>query len=381
MVISDTDAIYLYGLDIIAEKLAQSDRYYYMHDGLGSVRQLLDNTGQIETTYAYDPFGVPLSSGSVANPYRYTGDAWDAEVELLYLRARYYQPATGRFVTKDPWPGDIRAPGTLNAYTYVQNNATSYVDPTGLDGWGPGGLFPEMDRGPARPELGEYLLIAFVPHEVLLGRHPDPYVTYQEMLLYSQTGYSPRASLGLAELLLLSWFFPVGGEEYHFGPNSSLTKDVMNDPAVQWFKDEWRRAGHPLPFSRPHEADPRGGTWTERAIGWGMLVRENYELGMCVLGRGSETAEGRIDPVGAVLGSFDLIRVEKAGVGAVKFVVYNRMTRASVSRSPGTDESRWKPVPRGDVNWLTGNWWGTTVHQYFYWRESDPLGGARLGEP
>ncbi|NIQ76978.1 MAG: hypothetical protein GTN93_02520, partial [Anaerolineae bacterium] len=38
VVISDTDAVYLYGLDIIAEQLAGAERYYYVHDGLGSVR-------------------------------------------------------------------------------------------------------------------------------------------------------------------------------------------------------------------------------------------------------------------------------------------------------------------------------------------------------
>ena len=58
VVISDTEAVYLYGLDIIAQQ--QSERLYYMHDGLGSVRQLVDTTGQIETNYAYDPFGVPV---------------------------------------------------------------------------------------------------------------------------------------------------------------------------------------------------------------------------------------------------------------------------------------------------------------------------------
>ena len=85
-VISDTDAVYLYGLDIIAQQ--QSERLYYMHDGLGSVRQLVDSTGDIATNYAYDPFGVPLAGGDVSNPYQYTGEAWDAEVELLYLRHR-----------------------------------------------------------------------------------------------------------------------------------------------------------------------------------------------------------------------------------------------------------------------------------------------------
>ena len=59
-----------------------------MHDGLGSVRQLLDSTGEVETNYAYDPFGVYALAGDVYNPYQFTGEAWDAEVELLYLRHR-----------------------------------------------------------------------------------------------------------------------------------------------------------------------------------------------------------------------------------------------------------------------------------------------------
>ena len=68
MVISDTEAVYLYGLDIIAQQ--QSETLYYVHDGLGSVRQLVDTTGQIETNYAYDPFGVAVVAGDVSNPYR-----------------------------------------------------------------------------------------------------------------------------------------------------------------------------------------------------------------------------------------------------------------------------------------------------------------------
>jgi RHS repeat-associated protein len=133
VVISDTDAVYLYGLDIIAEQLAGAERYYYVHDGLGSVRHLVDSTGQIETRYAYDPFGVPLAGNGVSNPWQFTGEAWDAGVELLYLRARYYQPGTGRFITKDPWPGDLWRPGTLNPYVYVGNNPVNLLDPTGFN--------------------------------------------------------------------------------------------------------------------------------------------------------------------------------------------------------------------------------------------------------
>ena len=130
VVITDTEAVYLYGLDIIAQQ--QSERLYYMHDGQGSVRQLLDTTGQVETNYAYDPFGVPLVGGDVSNPYQFTGEAWQAEVELLYLRARYYQPEVGRFITKDPWEGDMWRPGTLNYYVYVINRPVNWVDLTGL---------------------------------------------------------------------------------------------------------------------------------------------------------------------------------------------------------------------------------------------------------
>jgi YD repeat-containing protein len=66
VVVSDTEAVYLYGLDIIAQQevlrqgSGQAPRLYYVHDGLGSVRQLLDSTGEVQTNYAYDPFGVPL---------------------------------------------------------------------------------------------------------------------------------------------------------------------------------------------------------------------------------------------------------------------------------------------------------------------------------
>jgi RHS repeat-associated protein len=131
VVISDTEAVYLYGLDIIAQQ--QAGRQYYFHDGLGSVRQLVDGAGEVQTNYAYDPFGVPVVAGDVSNPYQFTGEAWDEEVELLYLRARYYQPETGRFTAKDPWAGDVWRPGTLNRYAYVTNNPVNLLDPTGMD--------------------------------------------------------------------------------------------------------------------------------------------------------------------------------------------------------------------------------------------------------
>jgi RHS repeat-associated protein len=150
VVISDTESLYLYGLDIVAQQ--QSERLYYLHDGLGSVRQLLDSTGDIETNYAYDPFGVPVVGGDVSNPYQYTGEAWDGEVELLYLRARYYQPEVGRFVTKDPWERDVWRPGLLNLYSYVGCNPVNRIDRSGMDCQGPGCPCPTTSPTAVPPE-------------------------------------------------------------------------------------------------------------------------------------------------------------------------------------------------------------------------------------
>ena len=381
VVISDTQAVYLYGLDILAQQ--QAERLYYAHDGLGSVRQLVDTTGEIETNYAYDPFGVPLVGGEVYNPYQFTGEAWDGEVELLYLRARYYQPEVGRFITKDPWPGDDQRPGTLNGYVYVLNSPVNYADPTGLDFTGPGPACPDCGQSPhvvapevrVPPEVVELILTAWVPHEILLGYEPDPYVLYQEMMTYAQTGYSRRASLGHAELMLLTWFFPIGGPDQWFGPYNSFTQDVMDDPGIAWFKSEWAKEDWDLPFERPHKIDRDG-----QLLAWASYARENYELAMCVIGRGSAEAEGRIDPVGGVQGSFDLISVHQAGVARVRFDVFNRMDRPSFGRWPGQQDAYWlphewwQPVSREPLKWWPGDWWGTTVRHHFYWYEDDPKG-------
>jgi hypothetical protein len=69
VVVSDTEAVYLYGLDVVAQQ--QADRQYYFSDGLGSVRQLLDSTGDLEDNYAYHPFGGPVSPGRLVELYTF----------------------------------------------------------------------------------------------------------------------------------------------------------------------------------------------------------------------------------------------------------------------------------------------------------------------
>jgi RHS repeat-associated protein len=82
----------------------------------------------VEATYEYDAYGRLLSStGSVYNPFGYTGEYTDSESGLVYLRARYYDPATQQFLTVDPLLSS-----TEQAYAYVGGSPVNATDPSGL---------------------------------------------------------------------------------------------------------------------------------------------------------------------------------------------------------------------------------------------------------
>ena len=64
-------------------------------------------------------------------PFGFTGREWDPDLRLYYFRARYYDPALGRFLSPDPVAGDPADPQAQNAYVYAQNNPLTHVDPLG----------------------------------------------------------------------------------------------------------------------------------------------------------------------------------------------------------------------------------------------------------
>jgi RHS repeat-associated protein len=84
----------------------------------------------VVSSYDYDSYGnIESSFEGIANPFTYTGREFDAESGLYYYRARYYDPATGRFINQDPIGF---AAGDLNLYRYVFNNPINLIDPTGF---------------------------------------------------------------------------------------------------------------------------------------------------------------------------------------------------------------------------------------------------------
>ena len=126
-----TQVTYTHGDDLISQDRSASVNYYN-YDGLGSTRSLTDTLGQITDTYDYNAYGTILDqSGSTNNNYLYTGEQFDASLDNYYLRARYYDPAVGRFTQMDAWMGyDIR-PSSLNKYTYTESDPINGIDPSG----------------------------------------------------------------------------------------------------------------------------------------------------------------------------------------------------------------------------------------------------------
>jgi len=103
---------------------------FYEVDGLGSVTSLTSTAGALAQTYAFGSFGKQTaSSGSLTNPFQYTGREFDPETSLYYYRARYYDPSAGRFLSEDP----IQFGGGPNFYVYVGNGPIGRIDPLGLD--------------------------------------------------------------------------------------------------------------------------------------------------------------------------------------------------------------------------------------------------------
>ena len=109
--------------------------YFYTEDMRGSTVNVIDNSGNTVLSYWYDDFGQVSeyreSGNSLINEVQYTGAIYDELTGLLYLNARFYDPATGRFISQDTYRGERDDAGTWHLYAYCANDPVNYVDPSG----------------------------------------------------------------------------------------------------------------------------------------------------------------------------------------------------------------------------------------------------------
>jgi RHS repeat-associated protein len=105
---------------------------YYLQDGQGSTRALTNSAGAVTDTYSYTAYGdIYNQTGTTANNYLYTGQQFDQSSELYSLRARFYNPSWGRFLSQDTWTVNYNNPIELNRYGYAAGNPVNLSDPSG----------------------------------------------------------------------------------------------------------------------------------------------------------------------------------------------------------------------------------------------------------
>ena len=126
---------YTYGLQRISEDQIVNNQWttsFYGYDGGGNVRQLTDSSGVVTDQYEYDAYGNAFTKqGTTPNVYLYRGEQYDFDLSLYYLRARYYNPATGRFLGRDPEDHSPTKPNELHKYLYANGDPVNATDPTG----------------------------------------------------------------------------------------------------------------------------------------------------------------------------------------------------------------------------------------------------------
>jgi len=127
----NVSASYVYaGRPLAARVGASGEVHFYHHDKTGSILALTDEKGEAAAAYAYSPCGaVAGRTGDVDNPFTYVGayGVMDDGDGLFFMRNRYYDAATSRFIQKDP----LGFVGGTNLYCYANNNPIRYIDPLG----------------------------------------------------------------------------------------------------------------------------------------------------------------------------------------------------------------------------------------------------------
>jgi len=136
---------YVHGYALIAA-VAGNDADYVDYDGLGSAVNTSESNGSVRASFSYDPWGNSASFGDRASDasdeaepnisIRFAGQTLDRADNLYYLRARYYDPGIGRFLSGDPIGARLGSPNDQNRYIYARNNPIRYVDPLGLSSEG-----------------------------------------------------------------------------------------------------------------------------------------------------------------------------------------------------------------------------------------------------
>lgn len=230
------------GVDEPLAVVEGSARTYLTADHIGSIVALTDATGAVVGRVAYGAFGQPSFSPVIAsNPFGFTGRIFERSTGLYDLRARFYDPVLGRFLTPDP-EGQA---GGVNLYAYGLNNPLNNTDPSGRVAWIPilmgiGGLVGaafEVYNTPQSERTGNWWWLGPAAKGFTVGALATGAALVGGPLLAGEgagailTGLAEGAVGGLAEPLLGAGWDAATGKQVHLDPgelaSSILTSALL----------------------------------------------------------------------------------------------------------------------------------------------------------
>jgi len=335
----ENSTAYLHGHDLLAEE--DTAWAWHLNDGLGSVRQLTGGNGDVTLTQGYTPFGLLLwQEGDTATTYGFTGEQQDPTVALVFLRARYYDPATGRFLSKDPWAGTSLRPETLNGYAYVLNNAPNGVDPSGMlciFGFG------NCDEEPDLAAVAYYALAqtdfclsglgCWGGHD--FGIRLEDVRQLQSDIFFEDlywTWYHPAQAWGLPKdslktLMIENWLFEQDPVRQEYDASHPATQLLMRHKGVNDAREKFYRSGCQPMTEENKNAHPYN---VKGESNWEAVA--NYVKAQVILV--NEILFGRKDTLGTIDGTLGSYRVEivKNRDNHATFRVWNKTGRESFTR-------------------------------------------------
>jgi RHS repeat-associated protein len=165
-------AFYTFADELIAQT-RDGATSYVLADGMGSTRALTDSVGNVTDKISYDAFGnVIQRSGDTTVTNLYRGEQRDPNSGFYNLRARWMDPASGRFTQMDTWGGRRRSPSTLNKFVYADSEPVNHIDPTGHA--------TLLEAGIAL-SVGVVIGLNTVPAYIQYSNHGNPFRHYYEV--------------------------------------------------------------------------------------------------------------------------------------------------------------------------------------------------------
>jgi RHS repeat-associated protein len=316
-VLEDGENSYLIGNGVINQDHGSKD--YLLADAIGSVRQVLSETGSVILSTNYGPFGaVKQSFGMTQVRLGYKGEYTDA-TSLVYMRARYYSPSQSRYISQDP--SHLES----NLYLYVNSNPINASDPSGLIGYRLNGL--------------EAFALCFDIHTgswgVLASAYLNSYISARDAVDICRRAYSPEAweifkgTFNLDERrmpvtaheLFGRFLYETGDRILVFNGNEPLTRELSVSSTIQTVRNYFYNPG-------VETNDPTGkyfGGETSEAV---FFPFDAYQYFSTLLADSRNSTRQFSLPLSNVLGSFwyQAIILEGERVG---FRIDNDMTLES----------------------------------------------------